>query len=106
MWRGGRRSGRGDGPRCGIGSIEPRFWEEVAAGVSTEGASAAVGISPALGWAWFRESGGLPPQPYAPLSGKRLSREEREEIAVLSAEGYRIGEIGRRLGRSASTIRR
>jgi IS30 family transposase len=41
-----------------------------------------------------------------PLSGRYLSLEEREEIALLSVQSHSMREIGRRLGRSASTISR
>jgi transposase-like protein len=41
-----------------------------------------------------------------PISGRYLSFEEREEIALLKAQGAGIREIARRLGRSPSTISR
>jgi len=41
-----------------------------------------------------------------PLSGRYLSLVEREEIALLKVQGHSIQEIGRRLGRAASTISR
>ena len=41
-----------------------------------------------------------------PLSGRYLSLAEREELAILRAQGTGIREIGRRLGRSGSTISR
>src|ERR1700739_4285064 len=41
-----------------------------------------------------------------PLSGRYLSLAEREEIALLNAQGHSIREIGRRLGRAGSTISR
>ena len=41
-----------------------------------------------------------------PLSGRYLSLAEREEIALLNVQGHSIREIGRRLGRAASTISR
>ena len=41
-----------------------------------------------------------------PLSGRYLSFGEREEIALLCAEGHGVREIARRLGRAASTISR
>jgi len=40
------------------------------------------------------------------LSGRYLSFAEREEIAILNAQGEGVREIARRLGRSASTISR
>src|SRR6202453_1038219 len=42
----------------------------------------------------------------APLSGRYLSFEEREEIALRSAQGAGVREIARQLGRSPSTISR
>jgi IS30 family transposase len=42
----------------------------------------------------------------APLSGRYLSLEEREEIAILRAQGVGVRETARRLGRSPSTISR
>ncbi len=42
----------------------------------------------------------------APLSGRYLSFAEREEIALLRAEGCGVREIARRFGRSPSTISR
>jgi IS30 family transposase len=42
----------------------------------------------------------------APLSGRYLSFEEREEIALLRARGEGVREIARQLGRSPSTISR
>jgi IS30 family transposase len=42
----------------------------------------------------------------APLSGRYLSFAEREEIAILKAEGIGVRETARRLGRSPSTISR
>ena len=41
-----------------------------------------------------------------PLSGRYLSLAEREEIALLRVQAYSMQEIGRRIGRSASTISR
>jgi transposase, IS30 family len=41
-----------------------------------------------------------------PISGRYLSFEEREEIALLKAQGVGVREIARRLGRAPSTISR
>jgi len=41
-----------------------------------------------------------------PLAGRYLSLAEREEIALLRVQAYSMQEIGRRIGRSASTISR
>jgi len=63
-----------------------RFWVEIASGVSSEEAAAAVGVSPAVGVRWFRSSGGISPIRSAPLSERYLWFVEREEIAILRAE--------------------
>ena len=48
----------------------------------------------------------MPTVTRAPLSGRYLSFAEREEIALLRAQGWGVREIARRLGRSPSTISR
>ena len=52
----------------------------------------------------------MPPAALAPssgpLSGRFLSFAEREELAILRAQGFGVREIGRRLGRSGSTVSR
>ena len=48
----------------------------------------------------------MPPICLAPVSGRYLSFAEREEIAILHAQHVGVREIGRRLGRSPSTISR
>ncbi len=86
--------------------VERLFWREVARGLSSEDAALAVGASSAAGSRWFRERGGMPTFMLAPLSGRYLSFEEREEIAMLRAQGVGIREIARQLGRAPSTISR
>ena len=58
----------------------------------------------------FRKAGGMPPTMFKssakPPSGRYLSFAEHEEIALLRVQGLSKREIGRRLGRSASTISR
>jgi transposase, IS30 family len=83
-----------------------RFWEAIAGGSSSEDSAVAAGVSPAVGTRWFREGGGMPTVSPAPLSGRFLSFVEREEIAVLHAQGYGVRETARRLGRSPSTVSR
>jgi IS30 family transposase len=82
------------------------FWDAIAAGLSSEDAALAVGLSSAVGTRWFREGGGMRTVTRDPLSGRYLSFEEREEIAILRAQGHRIREIARRLNRSPSTVSR
>ena len=83
-----------------------RFWEGIAGGVSSEDAAGVAGVSPAVGSRWFRQAGGMPPICLGSVSGRYLSFAEREEIAILHAQGVGVGEIGRRIGRCASTISR
>ena len=59
-----------------------------------------------MGARWFRQAGGMPPLSLGPVSGRYLSYGEREEIAIFGAQGVGVREIGRRLGRCASTITR
>lgn len=83
-----------------------RFWEAIARGLSSDDASAEVGMSSAFGARSFREAGGMPPLKLVALSGRFLSFEEREEIAILYAQKHSVREIARRVGRSPSTISR
>jgi transposase len=83
-----------------------RFWAAIARGLSSEDAAVVCGVSQAVGTRWFREAGGMPPISLAPLSGRYLSFAEREEIAVLKAQGCGVRQIAGRVGRSASTISR
>ena len=86
--------------------VERSFWRKVAGGLSSEDAALAVGASQAAGSRWFRERGGMPTFMLAPLSGRYLCFEEREEIALLRAQGIGVRAIARRLGRCPSTISR
>jgi IS30 family transposase len=86
--------------------VEREFWREIAKGVTSEEAAAAVGVSPAAGSRWFRQSGGMATLDLAPLSGRYLSFDEREEISLLRAQGVGVREIARQLSRAASTISR
>ena len=83
-----------------------RFWKAIALGLSSEDAAVVCGVSQAVGTRWFREGGGMPSISLAPLSGHYLSFAEREEIAILKAQGCGVREIARRVGRSPSTISR
>src|SRR5271154_116090 len=87
-----------------------RFWAAIAVGLESEDAALAAGVPPAVGTRWFRTTGGIPPAMFGrsakPLSGRYLSFAEREEIALLRAQGYSMQEVARRLGRAASTISR
>ena len=97
-----RRGGR----RAGSGTNVQSFWLEIAKGTSSEEAAAAVGVASAVGTRWFRQAGGMRPISLRPLSGRYLSLNEREEIAILKAKGRGVREIARQVGRSPSTISR
>jgi len=86
--------------------VERRFWREIVKGLSSEDAALVVGASSAAGSRWFRERGGMPTFMLAPLSGRYLSFEEREELALLRAQGAGVREISRRLNRAPSTVSR
>jgi IS30 family transposase len=82
------------------------YWEAVAEGASSEQAAAVAGVSGPVGVRWFREGGGMPTVSLAAPSARYLCFAEREEIALLCAEGLKVREIARWLGRSPSTISR
>jgi transposase len=82
------------------------FWLAVGDGMTTVEAAKLTGVSEAVGVRWFRDGGGMPTVSLAPLSGRYLSFAEREEIALLRAQGAGVREIARRVGRSPSTISR
>jgi hypothetical protein len=83
--------------RPGVASREKRrrFWAFIAEGLSSEDAAMKVEVSQPLGSRWFRVSGGLAPSHLArsskPLSERSLSFAEREEIALLRAQGLGCG---------------
>jgi len=86
--------------------VEREFWREIGRGLTSERAAIAVGASQAVGSRWFRQRGGMPSIDLAPLCGRYLSFQEREEIAILKGQGAGIRQIARRLGRDPSTISR
>jgi len=105
--RAGRPLMRSPGrPPLGRREHRVRFWAAVARGLSSEDAAAEAGVSAPVAFRWFREGGGMPSISKAPLSGRYLSFEEREEIALLRARGLGVRELARELGRSPSTISR
>src|SRR5215211_1304973 len=83
-----------------------RFWEAIARGLSSEDAAVSCGVSPAVGGRWFRQGGGMPSTSLAPLSGRYLSVAEREEIAILRAQGVGVRQIACRPDRDPATISR
>jgi IS30 family transposase len=102
----GRSSMKSPGAPSLRREVEREFWREVARGLLPEDAAAVVGVSQAAGTRWFRQGGGMPTIDLSPLTGRYLSFAEREELALLKAQGLGIREIAGRLGRSPSTISR
>jgi IS30 family transposase len=92
------------------GAERRRFWIGIAAGLASEEAAMAAGVSSPVGTRWFRESGGMPPSHFRasapPLTGRYLSFADREDIAILRAKGRGVRQIAHELGRAASTISR
>jgi IS30 family transposase len=105
--RAGRPVMRSPG-RPPVGRLEHRqaFWRAIGRGLSSENAAAEAGVSGPVGVRWFREGGGMPSVTLAPASGRYLSFAEREEIALLRAQGHGVREIARQFGRAPSTISR
>jgi len=85
--------------------VRVRFWEGVRAGLSPAEAGVAAGASRGAE-RWFRQAGGVKGNGPGPVSGRYLSPREREEIALGIARKESCREIGRRLGRPASTVSR
>lgn len=85
---------------------EIEFWELLSAGVGPVEACRRVGVSRKTGYRWRAEMGGVTAKITHAPSGRYLSLFERQRIAALARDGHGPREIGRRLGRSASTISR
>lgn len=88
-------------------SVQRRFWELIAEGLSSEDAATAVGVSGPTGSRWFCRFGGVN-RLDAPTGRvrPRLSHDEREQIMLGITAGESIRSIARRLGRAPSTIHR
>ncbi len=101
------RAGR---PREGLRGDYRPFWTAIALGRSSEDAAVEAGVSPSVGVRWFRRAGGMPPTHLSrsskPLSGRYLSFAEREEIAIMRAQGHGVRAIARQLDRPPCTISR
>src|SRR3954465_8920061 len=86
--------------------VDGGVGRELAKGLSTGDAAAAVGVSSAAGVRWLRERGGMATLLRNPDSCRYLCFAEREEIALLRAEGRGVRAIAREIGRSPATISR
>jgi transposase, IS30 family len=87
-------------------AVQREFWRLIKQGVVPRDAARRVGVSERSGAYWYRECGGMAPLDLREPSGRYLCLAEREEIAVLRAQGLSGQAIGEVLGRSASTISR
>ena len=72
----------------------------------SDDAAAVCGVSSAVGGRWFRERGGMPTFLIVPVTGRYLCFEEREQIALMRAQGQGVRHIARELRRSPSTVSR
>jgi IS30 family transposase len=92
--------------------LEKAFWRHVAAGLSTEKAAWAVGVSRMKGFRWFAASGGVMPprsarEPAPTVGhGRRLGAADREEIAHLNRLGTSVTEIAAAIGFHKATVSR
>ena len=102
-WARMRSPGR---PPVGRADHRRWFWEAIAEGASSEQAAAVAGVSGPVGVRWFREGGGMATVSLDAPTARYLCFGEREEIALLRAEGKGVREIARCLDRSPSTISR
>ncbi len=87
-------------------AVQREFWRLIATGVTTVEASAGVGVSWPVGTRWFRHAGGMAPLSLDEPTGWYLSFVEREEIALLKAQGKGVREIAREIGRDPGTVSR
>ena len=88
-------------------SVRVAFWDGVRAGLPVADAGLAAGAGRTV-WEWFRRAGGVKANGAGPglVSERYLSLAEREEIALGLAREESFAQIGRRLGRPASTVSR
>ena len=77
-------------------AVQRQFWRLIANGLTTAQAALKVGVSVPVGTRWFRHAGGMPPIDLAEPTGRYLSFEEREEIALLRVKEVGVREIARR----------
>ena len=101
MWLMAMTAGR---PRM----VEAReeFWRLRSAGLSIKAASDKVGCSFGVAHGWVRECGGIPPRPRAAPSGRYLTLEQRETIALMLAAGKLQKDIAAAIGKDPGTVSR
>jgi IS30 family transposase len=89
-----------------VAEVVQKFWQQVADGGGYVDAGAAVGWSVTTVRNELRSAGGIRPRRGRALTGRSLTFREREEIAVMRAQGLTVREMARRLGRAPSTVSR
>lgn len=82
------------------------FWAGMQAGEFITGAVAPIGTSRRTGRRVLLEAGGVRPRRGRALKGRCLSFAQREEIAVLRAQGQSLRQIAAVIGTSPSTVSR
>ncbi|MCT2262916.1 IS30 family transposase [Brachybacterium muris] len=87
-------------------AVQRQFWRLIATGITSAEAALAVGVSVPVGSRWYRHAGGMSPISLAEPTGRYLSFEEREEIAILHAQDKGVREIAREIGRDPGTVSR
>jgi hypothetical protein len=87
-------------------AVQRDFWRLIATGITTVEAAGGVGVSWPVASRWFRHAGGMAPLSLDEPAGRYLSFVEREEIALLKAQGKGVREIAREIGRDAGTVSR
>lgn len=76
--------------------LERAFWAPIALGLTSDDAARACGVSGPVGSRWFRHAGGMRPIDLAPPTGRYLNFTEREEIALLRANGMSMRDVADR----------
>ena len=66
-------------------AAQRHFRRTIATGITSAEAALSVGVSVPVGTRWFHHAGGMPPVSLVEPSGRYLSFEVREEIALLCA---------------------
>ena len=82
------------------------FWAGMQAGDFITDAVVPINTSRRTGRRVLAESGGVRPRRGRDLKGRCLTFAQREEIAVMRAQGHSLRRIGVVVGRSASTVSR
>ena len=86
--------------------VEVAFWVKTPKGLLPVEASAVVCVSPPVGQRWFHNAAGMPPFDLKfQLSDRYLSFAEREEIALVRAQGKDVREIARARSRDSGRSR-